>query len=170
MRRRRRQCSAVFAEACLDACSTPPSSFCILGGLGVRRSLRQCPAVFEEACLDACSIVLYTSAWLRSHPLHVGNSVLIPLRPGKKQPLVSHKLPGQWDWSTFDAFVKENPLHSDWGILLDRIVICIRSNNLCRQVDKEDAKAAVACARMEDGHHHHRGGCESHRVMCDNGQ
>eukprot|EP00798_Chlamydomonas_sp_ICE-L_P026292 gene26293-17384_t len=76
------------------------------------------------------SVLNATSAWLRSHPLHVGNSVLIPLRPGKKQPLVSHKLPGQWDWSTFDVFVKENPLHSDWGILLDRIVICIRSNNL----------------------------------------
>ena len=69
------------------------------------------------------SVLNATSAWLRSHPLHVGNSVLIPLRPGKKQPLVSHKLPGQWDWSTFDAFVKETPLHSDWGILLDRIVV-----------------------------------------------
>eukprot|EP00798_Chlamydomonas_sp_ICE-L_P004711 gene4711-18571_t len=40
------------------------------------------------------SVLNATSAWLRSHPLHVGNSVLIPLRPGKKQPLVSHKLPG----------------------------------------------------------------------------
>eukprot|EP00798_Chlamydomonas_sp_ICE-L_P013459 gene13459-19319_t len=105
------------------------------------------------------NIVLYTSAWLRSHPAHVGNSVLIPLRPGKKQPLVSHKLPGQWDWSTFDAF---SWLRAPWDLgddaghvhgLLPDIPESLLSKVCSRRPARRHAKSGPAigsCCRLLD--------------------
>eukprot|EP00798_Chlamydomonas_sp_ICE-L_P029203 gene29203-8537_t len=86
------------------------------------------------------SVLNATSAWLRSHPLHVGNSVLIPLRPSKKQPLVSHKLPGQWDWSTFDAF--GGGAHEDVHGLLPDIPESLLSKVCSRRPARRRAKSS----------------------------
>lgn len=45
------------------------------------------------------------------------SSVLMPLKVGKKEPLFSHK-GGKWTWDKYDAFLKNNIHHTEWGILL----------------------------------------------------
>ena len=71
-------------------------------------------------------------AWLRQMQTSGGGStLLVPLRKESKQPLVAHSKPRAWTWETYDAFVRANPEHSSWGLLLDGLCV----------VDADDAES-----------------------------
>ena len=62
-------------------------------------------------------------AWLRENISKVGSTVLVPLRKETKQPLVAHAKPGAWTWEAYDEFVRKNPAHTGWGLLLDGLCV-----------------------------------------------
>jgi hypothetical protein len=59
--------------------------------------------------------------WLRERD-DVGNTVLMPLVEGQKQPLWPHK-DRPWTWAQVDMHMKEYPNYSDWAVLLDGICV-----------------------------------------------
>lgn len=65
-------------------------------------------------------------SWLRggSGPaLALGDTVLMPLRGGKKVPMFPHKRAGGWGWDQADAFLAAKPRHAGWALLLDRACV-----------------------------------------------
>jgi P4 family phage/plasmid primase-like protien len=72
-------------------------------------------------------LVQKTAAWLRDPQVsgEVGETVLMPLKEGKKEPQFRHAVKGSYGWSKYDAFVNivKNHGHEEWGLLLDRLCI-----------------------------------------------
>ena len=90
------------------------------------------PLIEKQRSMSS-SIVSKTRAWLSTSRLAVGTSEMMPLAPGKKQPMHKHSSGNVWSQERATQFAQDNPEHKEWGLLLD--TICV--------VDADD-EAAVA--------------------------
>ena len=83
--------------------------------------------------------------WLRSKG-RVGESVMMPLRAGTKQPMFAHKKGGEWSRERSEAYAKENPTHTSWGLLLDGLIAvdCDDEASVAWVESQEDAETKEA--------------------------
>ena len=84
-------------------------------------------------------VLMRTQQWLASLEDNAGRSVLMPLRPAEKSPLFKHR-DGAWTQKESESFLRSNPAHPEWGILLDGLCV----------VDADDEQAVEAIEGMAD--------------------
>ena len=63
------------------------------------------------------------SRWLQSRGDKVGCTVPMPLQAGKKRPALRHSGKSTYGWPECEAYVRENPGHTEWGLLLDGLCV-----------------------------------------------
>ena len=61
--------------------------------------------------------------WLQSRGDEVGCTVPMPLQAGKKRPALRHSGKATYGWPECEAYVRQNPGHTEWGVLLDGLCV-----------------------------------------------
>ena len=89
----------------------------------------------------------------------IGSTELMPLKPGTKQPLFAHKEPGTWSRERREAFMREHPEHTWWGLLLDGLAVvdCDDAASVAwveGQLQTPEAKGGCAIQATKKGRHY----------------
>lgn len=70
----------------------------------------------------------------------LGAMLPMPLRSKGKAPMYPHAEAGAWTWAKVEAFVKDHPRHTEWGLLLDTVIA----------VDADDAETVAWLESLQD--------------------
>lgn len=68
-----------------------------------------------------------TVTWVAQNAHQIGATMLMPLKPKSKCPMFAHKN-GEWTHDMLTKFIKANPKHSSWGLLLDKMCVVDADN------------------------------------------
>ena len=88
-------------------------------------------------------VLAKTLEWIKDQHRVIGDTMLIPLiNHDEKRPMVMHKKQGSWGLTQLSAYMKKNPQHTAYGLLLDSICVV--------DADTSDAVSALERAAEED--------------------